>query len=548
MTVIPEVFGEHAARIASRIVGNAAIIACEVAFAASALWKALELRRAGVHFALSVHVEDVRVRLIHERSLEWCSTYATWDEVRLMFDAFTETIGTERTTLPNTDGEMLLETIRLADSVVVNSWQEHTRLAAALGGIPQEADVVVYPDPSVPDVAFAQQTDVVVYAPLQRADELAPFATALADLELPVTVVARDRPTIAGRIRFELPEHAARALGRARVIVDGSSNDPGVALALAKLGRPLAVSSLSGATELLSGTQSYDLWNRRSILTAVANALGSSAPKIDKRTHAARPLSVPQQPSFDAAAPLVSVIVPTYDRPVLLAATLATIERQSYPALEIIVVNDGGQDVGEVVARFPRARLITQPENRGPAAARNRGLVEARGTFVIFFDDDDEMFPDHISALVHALLRSGLDVAYGQMINCFAVPAGRDRYAMSSFAGHDALLDHADIQWAGSLATTAVMFRRDVVEAIGGVDDAVLCAEDYEFWLRLAQGREWVRVPGVTSMYFFRNDGSNRSSDQMPGYLEAHRLIYAKHPSLRPLVRAGRISMIELFS
>jgi hypothetical protein len=49
-------------------------------------------------------------------------------------------------------------------------------------------------------------------------------------------------------------------------------------------------------------------------------------------------------------------------------------------------------------------------------------------------------------------------------------------------------------------------------------------------------------------MYFLRNDGSNRSSDQMPGYLEAHRSIYAKHPSLRPLVRAGRISMIEFFS
>jgi glycosyltransferase involved in cell wall biosynthesis len=191
--------------------------------------------------------------------------------------------------------------------------------------------------------------------------------------------------------------------------------------------------------------------------------------------------------------------------------------------------------------------LIEQPVNRGPSPARNRGLAEARGEFAIFFDDDDEMFPDHIAALVNVILSSGLDVGYGQMINCFAVPVGGGRYAPDVLASHLALLDHADIQWAGSLATTALMFRRSLIDEIGPIDESIPSAEDYEFWLRLAKAREWARVPEVTSMYFIRNDGSNRSANGARNYFLAHQAIYAKHPTARPLVRAGRLAMLELF-
>jgi len=392
----------------------------------------------------------------------------------------------------------------------------------------------------------SEPADVVVYAPLDRADELGHFVTALGDLEVPVTMIARDAPTIASRVCFETPERAAAALGRARVIVDASGDHPGTALALAGLGRPLVVSSVSGAAEVLHGAGTYDPWQRRSILAAVANALGAPAPAVRAPHWAGRPRERAEL-TFAADAPLVSVVVATHNRPVLLAETLAAIERQTYPSIEIIVVNDAGSDVRDVVACFPRARLLEQPENRGPAAARNRGLADARGTFAILFDDDDEMFPDHIAVLANALLVSGLDVAYGQMINAFVVLSGQDHYVIDGLTGHDALLDHADIQWAGALATTAVMFRRALADRIGTVDESLTAAEDYEFWYRLAAGREWVRVPGITSVYFVRRDGSNRSANGARRYFQAHQAIYGMHPSGRPLVAAGRAAMLELF-
>jgi GT2 family glycosyltransferase len=535
-----------AGRIAARIPGDATILGCELGLGSRILADALQLRRAGTRFFLAVSVDDVRAAVVRERSADFCATYETWDEIRLLLDEGAGELAGAQRVVDDADASALIEAIRLSDGVLAGSWREHERLLDALGIVPRETTIVINPDPAVPAAVADERTDVVVYAPRERAAALAAFVVTLADLELPVTIVARDQPAIASRARFEPPERAAATLGRARVIVDASSSDPGTALALAALGRPLVVASSSGATEVLRGAGSYDLWNRRSLLAAVANALGGSAPQIRAGAFDDRPAPRPRR-AFAADAPLVSVIVTTYNRPELLAITLATIQAQTYPNIEIIVVNDAGRDVAAVVAGFSRARLLEQPANRGPAAARNRGLAEARGTYATLFDDDDEMFPDHIAALAGALLQSGLDVAYGQMINAIASRLPDGSYQIGSLAGHVALLDHADIQWAGALATTALMFRRTLLDEIGNVDTAMNAAEDYEFWLRVAAGREWVRVPDITSLYYIRKDGSNRSNSNVARYAAAHRAIYLKHPSERPLVLAGRAAMLEYF-
>jgi len=309
-------------------------------------------------------------------------------------------------------------------------------LTDAVGMLPCDVEIVLAADPAVPAAVAGERSDVVVYAPLDRADDLGHIVTALGDLEVPVTIIARDAPTIGGRVRFELPGHAAAALGRARVIVDASRNDPGAALALAKLGRPLVVSSAGGAAEVLHGAGTYDPWHRRS--TSPRSQMRSA----QRRRPAHGPLDGTAreraQPAFAAGTPLVSVVVATHNRPVLLGETLAAIERQTYPALEIIVVNDAGTDVRDVVAQFPRARLLDQPENRGPAAARNRGLADANGAFVILFDDDDEMFPITSRARERPAgqrPRCGLRT----MINTFVTRPARTGISSTRFAGHDAL-------------------------------------------------------------------------------------------------------------
>ena len=108
-----------------------------------------------------------------------------------------------------------------------------------------------------------------------------------------------------------------------------------------------------------------------------------------------------------ALAGLVSVILPVYNAGATVDRALASVVGQTYSPLEIIAVDDGSRD--DTVARVRRwmpkcdLRLIVQPENGGPAAARNAGLAAARGAYVAFLDSDDEWLPEKTGMQVRAL-------------------------------------------------------------------------------------------------------------------------------------------------
>jgi len=533
-------FGDRAARWAARLEAGAPVVACEPAQAAAALACGLELRREGRAFYLSIDLEDAR-RTAFRAAIHTCMrTVSSTDELRL---ALEQPVSQQPLILPSQVAP-LTALVQLAHGLVVRSWIELDRLRTALGILPRNVERTLAPVALALEHDDVARTDVVVWAPYDSAESLAPFVIALQDLALPLTIVTADGAAGVEGEHFVPAVGGSDVLRRARVIVDASGNDPAVAVALASLGRPLCVASDSGAGEFLDGAPTYAYWERRSILAAVADALGAEGPR--PRETLVRPLR-----PFPAPRPqtgreqLVSIVIPTRNRLASLDATLRTIDRQTYPALEIVVVNDDGSDPSAIVAAHPRARTLATPTHLGAAGARNVGLRAASGEYILFFDDDDEMFPDHVAALVATIERSNLDVAYGQMLNGFFLDAGTDQYVLDGVSPHEALLDHADIQWAGALATTSVLFRRKLVDEIGELDGSLDVAEDYDYWYRLAQRREWARVPFVTALYHIRLDRSNSSTLSHKSYVTAYRHIYRKHPTKRTLVGAGREAFIE---
>src|ERR1043166_1854397 len=110
------------------------------------------------------------------------------------------------------------------------------------------------------------------------------------------------------------------------------------------------------------------------------------------------------------AGPLVSVVLPTYNRAHTLARAVRSVLAQSHRHLEIVVVDDGSTDatvalVQKLALEDPRVRLVQQA-NRGPAAARNTGVRQARGEFVAFQDSDDEWLVEKLERQLAALERS----------------------------------------------------------------------------------------------------------------------------------------------
>src|SRR5688500_10000211 len=113
---------------------------------------------------------------------------------------------------------------------------------------------------------------------------------------------------------------------------------------------------------------------------------------------------------MDAAdsSPLVTVIVPAFNAEAWIGETLQSVAAQSWPALEILIVDDGSTDGTAAIAEAfcagePRARLIRQP-NGGVAAARNRGLAEAKGEWIAPIDADDIWHPARVEKMVKAAL------------------------------------------------------------------------------------------------------------------------------------------------
>jgi glycosyltransferase involved in cell wall biosynthesis len=126
----------------------------------------------------------------------------------------------------------------------------------------------------------------------------------------------------------------------------------------------------------------------------------------------------PEDTGDGGLKPLVSVLIPTFNRPQYLAEALAGVLGQSYHNLQVIVVNDGGEDVTDVVRSYgdPRLVFINRKENRGKAFSLNEALGRAEGTYVAYLDDDDLYYPHHIETLVNTLENSGdCQVAYSDL-------------------------------------------------------------------------------------------------------------------------------------
>jgi glycosyltransferase involved in cell wall biosynthesis len=116
---------------------------------------------------------------------------------------------------------------------------------------------------------------------------------------------------------------------------------------------------------------------------------------------------------------LVSVVIPCFNRADYLQQTLTSICGQSYADMEIVVVDDGSTDrTASLVAQFDDSRIIyIKQENRGVSAARNTGLFNTKGEFIVFFDSDDVMTPDFIERRVD-LLKANPDIGFSAAMIC----------------------------------------------------------------------------------------------------------------------------------
>lgn len=241
--------------------------------------------------------------------------------------------------------------------------------------------------------------------------------------------------------------------------------------------------------------------------------------------------------------PLVSVVIPCYAQAHFLADAIESALAQTYRPREILVVDDGSpDDVPAVTRAYPDVRLIRQ-ENRGLSRARNRGLAECHGDYVVFLDSDDRLLPNALRSGVEALSeRPGCAFVWGFLR--FIDAAGRPLPdvvcpGFTSEARYDQLL-RANIIGP----PVVVMFRRTVLQAVNGFDPGQPFSEDYEMYLRLVRSHEaWCHRQIVAEYRIHRANMSNNHAGMLVGNLRAldqQERWVGSDPALRRALREGR--------
>lgn len=196
--------------------------------------------------------------------------------------------------------------------------------------------------------------------------------------------------------------------------------------------------------------------------------------------------------------PLVTVLIPAFNAATTIGRAIESALAQTYPNIEILVVDDGSRDItSEIVAsyNYPNIRLLRLASNQGASSAVNEGLAAARAELVAFLDADDEWLPTKLAKQVEALSRNPAAV----MATCGCRFVDTDGVVFREFGMPPRDTNKAEV-WRSLLAATfiakpCVVARMDALRKVGLFDVSLPVAEDQNMWIRLSMLGEVEFVP-----------------------------------------------------
>jgi glycosyltransferase involved in cell wall biosynthesis len=213
--------------------------------------------------------------------------------------------------------------------------------------------------------------------------------------------------------------------------------------------------------------------------------------------------------------PLISVVVPTYNRPELVAGAVASVLNQTVDDFECIVVDDAGPTPIDLPAH-PSLIVIRHEQNRGVSAARNSGMARARGKFLTFLDDDDFFTPDRLAIGLEGVDRAPLTLCWLRYLDPEPRVAPWNRELEGNI--HDVLMEGV----APNVGQALVERKRALP-----FDESFLGAEDIDWWMRMT-----LAVPVTTVQkvgYLYRRHETPRNSNTITARLNERIRLLDEH-------------------
>lgn len=383
-------------------------------------------------------------------------------------------------------------------------------------------------------------TAVTLYAPHTNLDDLAHYVMLLRDRGVPSHIIAADggEPEIRTRVVI-----APEGLGiQTRTI--------------AARGHQVVAPNAMRVEECDTRIFGFALHDYGSFMAAVdaARACTNGAERITVSPSTVAGI-VDSEQAAAVTGPRVSIIIRTYNRPALLRRAIASVAAQTYRDVEIVVVNNGGEDVREIVAEAAGGRPFlyeVMTERQHISAASNAGARSATGAYIGYLDDDDLIYADHCSRAVEVLERTRADAAFTLCLAEYARMQSDEKSVLGYQIFLDREFDLDDLHVRNATPIHTVVHRRDVFERFGYFDESLPVTDDWEFWLRIAcGGAQFVRIDRVTCEYSWRYDPSagNMTVEHQWDFVHAYRNIterYAPNIVGRAKIKTRQQEMLQM--
>ena len=226
--------------------------------------------------------------------------------------------------------------------------------------------------------------------------------------------------------------------------------------------------------------------------------------------------------------PLVSVIIPTYNRGHLIKKAIKSVLNQTYKNLELIVVDDASTDnTEEIISTITNPNLIyiKQSSNLGPSVARNKGIEIAKGELIAFLDSDDQWYPEKLEKQINLLMNSDKSIG--------AVYCGMEFYDFKTnerIGEHIITVDIKNNFTSGKYFLTppmvTVLAYKNVLEEVGGLDSNLKANEDTDLAIKICKKYNFALVNEVL-VKVTRNHEQLMANDE--NYIRAREIIFNKH-------------------
>lgn len=228
--------------------------------------------------------------------------------------------------------------------------------------------------------------------------------------------------------------------------------------------------------------------------------------------------------------PLVSVLIPTYNRRKLLPRTLNSVLSQSYKNIEVVLVNDAGEDVQDIVDSFndTRIKYFQNEKNLDLAGTRNIALKHSTGKYICLLDDDDIHLPYTLEFRIYMMMKLRAEIVYTRALQDIWEKRGEDYVSVHKQLYWDSPFNKDLILVQNIAPCCCPLFSRKAWEETGNwFDETLTTSEDWAFWVELSRKFDFHELKLIDCECSIRKDNTQMTGSRT-GYTDHLPYLYKK--------------------